>query len=149
LVFIGTREFLIVKKYIFMLAALLLCACAHTTKTSLYDRLGEYEGIDNLVVELIHVIAEDERVKPRYKGVNMEKFRKGLSDYICTLAQGPCHYSGDSIYDVHAGHQYSNTEFNAIVGDLIIAMERKHIPTGTQNELLALLASSYNDVVYH
>lgn len=142
------------KKYM-LLAALLLCACAHTNtsvnagKSLLYDRLGQYEGIDGLVVELIHVIAGDERVRPRYKGVNMEKFRKGLSDYICSLAQGPCNYAGDSIREVHAGHNYSNTEFNAIVEDLIVAMDRKKIPTGTQNELLALLAPSYKDVVYH
>lgn len=137
------------KKSIFLLAALLLCACAHTHKSPLYDRLGQYEGIDSLVVELIHVIAQDERVKPRYVGVNMEKFRKGLSDYICSLAQGPCNYSGDSLHEVHAGHNYSNTEFNAIVADLMVAMDRKKIPTGTQNELLALLAPSYKDVVYH
>lgn len=137
------------KKYFFLLITLLLCACAHTHNTSLYDRLGQYEGIDGVVVELIHVIAADERVKPRYKGVNIEKFRKGLSDYICSLAQGPCHYTGDSIHEVHAGHNYSNTEFNAIVADLMVAMDRKKIPTGAQNELLALLAPSYKDVVYH
>lgn len=138
------------KKLIWIFLACLLVACAHTrTSASLYDRLGQYEGIDGLVTELIYVIAQDERVKPRYKGVNMEKFKKGLSDYICEKAQGPCKYTGDSMQVVHAGHNYTNTEFNAIVGNLIVAMERKKIPTGTQNELLALLAPDYKDVVYH
>jgi hemoglobin len=50
---------------------------------------------------------------------------------------------------VHAGHQYTNTEFNAIVADLIKAMERKKIPVATQNQLLSVLAPSYGDVVYH
>lgn len=132
------------------LLVVLMCSCAHNNnKASLYERLGKYEGIDSLVVELVHVIAKDERVKPRYVNANMEKFRKGLSDYICSLAQGPCKYAGDSMHEVHAGHNYTNTEFNAIVADLIVAMERKKIPTGTQNELLALLAPDYKNVVYH
>jgi hemoglobin len=49
---------------------------------------------------------------------------------------------------VHAGHNYTNTEFNAIVDDLILAMEQCGIPVTTQNRLLAKLAPTYKDVVY-
>lgn len=131
-----------------LVVALLLSACASTPKKSLYDELGQYEGIDSIVRELIYVIAKDERVKPRYKGVNMQHFKKGLSDYICELSGGPCDYNNENMLQVHAGHNYTNTEFNAIVDDLILAMEKRSIPVATQNRLLALLAPSYKDVVY-
>jgi len=127
---------------------LLLAACVITPKQSLYDDLGQYEGIDNIVRELIFVIAKDERVKPRYKGVNMQHFKKGLSDYICEAAGGPCEYTNENMQQVHAGHNYTNTEFNAIVDDLIVAMEKRGIPVATQNRLLAKLATTYKDVVY-
>jgi hemoglobin len=143
------KTILVAVMFLFSIA---ISACSHIPKNpdaSLYDQLGQYEGIDNIVRELIYVIAEDERVKERYRGVNMNKFKKGLSDYICVLAHGPCQYAGDSMQQIHAGHQYTNTEFNAIVGDLIKAMERKKIPVTTQNKLLSALASSYGDVVYH
>ena len=126
-----------------------LCACVHRPQKSLYNQLGQYEGIDSLVRELIYGIAKDERIRARYRGVNMEKFKKGLSDYICQLAAGPCEYKGDSMIVVHAGHQYTNTEFNALVGDLIAAMNRKKIPVTTQNALLKVLAPAYDDIVYH
>ncbi len=131
-----------------LIAALFLTACANGTKKSLYDELGQYEGIDNIVRELIFVIAKDERVKPRYKGVNMQHFKKGLSDYICELSGGPCDYNNENMQQVHAGHNYTNTEFNAIVDDLILAMEKRGVPVATQNRLLALLAPAYKDVVY-
>ncbi len=131
-----------------LIAALFLAACANGTKKSLYDELGQYEGIDNIVRELIFVIAKDERVKPRYKGVNMQHFKKGLSDYICELSGGPCDYNNENMQQVHAGHNYTNTEFNAIVDDLILAMEKRGVPVATQNRLLALLAPAYKDVVY-
>lgn len=131
-----------------MVAALLLASCASPSKQSLYDDLGQYEGIDNIVRELIFIIAKDERVNPRYKGVNLQHFKKGLSDYICQLSGGPCKYANENMKLVHAGHNYSNTEFNAIVDDLILALEKRDVPVGVQNRLLALLAPAYKDVVY-
>lgn len=131
-----------------IVVTLLLISCVSPSKKSLYDELGQYEGIDNIVRELIFIIAKDERVNPRYKGVNLQHFKKGLSDYICQLSGGPCKYENENMKLVHAGHNYSNTEFNAIVDDLILAMEKHHIPVGVQNRLLALLAPAYKDVVY-
>ena len=128
----------------------LLMACANqsSTEQSLYDALGQYEGITKITHQLILVIAKDERVKHRYKGANMSKFKKGMSDYVCAAVGGPCEYKGDTMQLVHAGHNYTNTEFNAIVDDLILAMEQCGIPVTTQNRLLAKLAPTYKDVVY-
>ena len=132
------------------LFTLLLIACTNQSaqESSLYDALGQYEGINNITHQLILNIAKDERVKHRYKGVNMTKFKKGMSDYVCAAVGGPCKYSGDSMRLVHAGHNYTNTEFNAIVDNLILAMEQRGVPVTTQNRLLAILARDYKDVVY-
>jgi hemoglobin len=127
-----------------------LCACALSPQPekTLYQQLGEDKGIEAIVHELILIIATDERVKPRYKGVNMQRFKEGLSDYICSISGGPCQYRGDSMQVVHAGHQYTNAEFNAIVDNLILAMERRGLAVATQNRLLKILAPSYKDIVY-
>lgn len=131
-----------------LVTLLILCSCASRPAPSLYDQLGQYQGIESIVRELIFIIAKDERIKPRYRGVNMQHFKKGLSDYICELAGGPCDYQNENMKLVHAGHNYTNTEFNAIVEDLILAMEKREVPVGVQNQLLALLAPAYKDVVY-
>lgn len=136
------------KIFFFSVMLCVMTACTNAPQKSLYDELGQYDGIDNIVRELIFIIAKDERVKSRYKGVNMQHFKKGLSDYICELSGGPCDYENENMKLVHAGHNYTNTEFNAIVDDLIIAMEKRGVPVGTQNRLLALLAPAYKDVVY-
>lgn len=136
--------------FIGLCLSFLLMACANQSakEQSLYDALGQYEGITKITHQLILVIAKDERVKHRYKGANMSKFKKGMSDYVCAAVGGPCEYKGDNMQLVHAGHNYTNTEFNAIVDDLILAMEQCGIPVTTQNRLLAKLAPTYKDVVY-
>jgi hemoglobin len=133
----------------FLVLVLTACVNKSVPEQSLYDALGQYEGITKITHQLILNIAKDERVKHRYKGVNMSKFKKGMSDYICAITDGPCQYRGDNMKVVHAGHHYTNTEFNAIVDDLILAMEQLDIPVPTQNRLLAKLAPTYEDVVYH
>lgn len=133
---------------IFLCGFLAACATQSTQQQSLYDALGEYEGITKITHQLILNIAKDERVKHRYKGANMQRFKKGMSDYVCVVVGGPCEYTGDTMKMVHAGHNYTNTEFNAIVDDLILAMEQLDIPVTTQNRLLAKLAPTYKDVVY-
>jgi hemoglobin len=133
---------------IFLCGFLAACATQPTQQQSLYDALGQYEGITKITHQLILNIAKDERVKHRYKGANMQRFKKGMSDYVCVVVEGPCEYNGDTMKMVHAGHNYTNTEFNAIVDDLILAMEQCGIPVTTQNRLLAKLAPTYKDVVY-
>ena len=133
---------------IFLSVFLAACVNQSTPEQSLYEALGQYEGITNITHQLILNIVKDERVKHRYKGVNMSKFKKGMSDYVCAVTGGPCEYTGDNMKLVHAGHNYTNTEFNAIVDDLILAMEQCNIPVTTQNRLLAKLAPTYKDVVY-
>lgn len=142
------KQFIVVAKGIFLCGLLTACTSKVLPEQSLYDALGQYEGITKITHQLILNIAKDERVKHRYKGVNMSNFKKGMSDYVCALVEGPCKYTSDNMKVVHAGHNYTNTEFNAIVGNFILAMERCDIPVTTQNRLLAKLAPSYEDVVY-
>jgi len=132
-----------------ILAALLLSAgmsaCSPLGKPPA-DNL--YQGIEALVYDLLVEIAADERIVERFRDVNIPRFRQGLESYICSISGGPCEYSGESMQVVHAGHGYTDVEFNALVDDLIRAMEKRQLPVATQNRLLALLAPSYRDIVY-
>ncbi len=115
---------------------------------NLYQALGGTEGVDAIVYDLIVRIADDERVVDRFKNVDINRFKTGLEHYICHVSNGPCDYTGDSMQVVHAGHQYTDTEFNTIVELLIEAMEAQEVPTTAQNRLLARLAKDYEDIVY-
>lgn len=135
-------------KCLALLCVFFLCACA-TPDRSLYQRLGGEAGVDALVYELLVNIAKDERVVHRFRAVDIEKFRRGFVVYLCSVTDGGCHYENDSMREIHAGHHYTDTEFNAIVDNLIKAMDAEGIDTRTQNALLARLAPTYRDVVYH
>lgn len=136
-------------KVVFVVALFLLTACTQLgSQKNLYQALGGAEGVDAIVYELIVRIADDERVVDRFHNVDISRFKTGLETYICSVANGPCEYTGDSMQVVHAGHNYTDTEFNTIVELLIEAMEAEGVPTATQNRLLARLAPDYEAIVY-
>lgn len=124
------------------------CAPIHKSSESLYQQLGAAEGIDALVHEMLINFSQDDRIVERFRDVNINRFKAGFVNYICSVSGGPCEYTGDSMQVVHAGHGYTDTEFNAVVDNLIKAMDKQGISVSVQNQLLALLAPSYKDVVY-
>lgn len=130
---------------------LLTTACSgikhNSDDISLYQALGEKAGINQLVEELLWVIAEDERVIERFLKSDISRFQKNFSLQLCEISGGPCRYSGDSMQRVHGGHNISEMEFNAVVEDLLTAMERLNYSVAVQNRLLKQLAPMQQDIV--
>lgn len=127
---------------------LVACTSMPGQESNLYQRLGGEAGIEAIVYELLVEIADDERIVERFRDLNIVRFQQGLESYLCSVTGGPCQYTGDSMRIVHSGHNFTDSEFNALVENLITAMNRRGIDTGTQNRLLAILARDYENVVY-
>src|SRR5690554_1104737 len=127
---------------------LMLALPANATERTLYDELGQQQGISQLMEAFILEIAEDERVVHHFENVDTDRFHRMLSEHICDLSGGPCDYSGESMVTVHTGMNISRAEFNAIVEHLMTAMDQQQLPVSTQNRLLAILASFHKEVIH-
>ncbi|MAY56967.1 MAG: group 1 truncated hemoglobin [Pseudomonadota bacterium] len=131
-----------------LLMAMALGACAsNQTDKTLYDDLGGQPTIDRIADEFIVEIAYDDRVFPRFADSNVQRFREKIIEHFCMIANGPCVYTGDSMVQTHAGMNISEAEFNAVVEDLIAAMDTVGVDIGTQNRLLARLATLRPQIV--
>lgn len=129
------------KKPVMLLLAVLLSACLPTQTTTLYEQMGGQETVVRLADHFILEIAYDERVFPRFADSNVERFREKIIEHFCWIADGPCQYTGDSMIAVHAGMDINSAEFNAVVEDLITAMDKTGIALSAQNQLLERLAT--------
>lgn len=114
---------------------------------SLYQALGQQQGISDLMETFILEIAEDERIIHHFENTDIERLHRMLTEQICELSGGPCTYSGDDMVTVHTGMNVTGAEFNALVEDLIAAMEQHDIAVSAQNRLLAILAAMHKEVV--
>jgi hemoglobin len=128
-------------------ALLLLSGLAAAAQARLYDRLGGAAGVAAIADTLIDRVTADPMLGRSFKDSKLDRIKKLLAEQICDLSGGPCHYSGDSMKEVHAGHHISEAEFYRMVADLREVLKERHVSQGATNELLRLLAPMKRDVV--
>lgn len=137
---------------LFFAAAVALGACTFSPEPdaddSLYQALGEEQGIERMVEGLLFRISEDGRIVDQFDGIDVARFQRTLTEQICELSGGPCTYSGDDMVTVHRGQDISEADFNALVENLQDVMEHQHIPVAAQNRLLAKLAAMRDQVIH-
>jgi len=114
---------------------------------NLYQQLGEKEGIETVVEEMLYRVGGDDRIAHHFTDVDIMRVHKLISEQICDVSGGPCDYSGDDMKTSHRNMGVTNADFNALVEHLIAAMEKHDIPVAAQNQLLGLLALMHGDIV--
>lgn len=134
-----------------IILALLLGACAASppppTDDSLYRGLGELPGITRIVEGMLLNAARNPRITHHYADVDIERLRDKLIEQICVEAGGPCVYTGDSMEESHKGLNIDRGDFNALVEDLIDAMDAEGVAVPVQNRLLARLAAMRGQII--
>ena len=138
--------------YRVVVTALLLLAgeavgAAAGAEPRLYDHLGGAVGVAAIADSLIDRVAADPKLGRSFKDSSLGRIKKLLAEQICELSGGPCRYSGDSMKEVHAGHQISEAEFYGMVAELRIVLKEQRVSQGAANRLLRLLAPMKRDVV--
>jgi hemoglobin len=131
-------------------ATSVLCAfggIVPAAQTALYTRLGGEPVMKAVVSETIDEVIADPRLNQSFKGSDIARIKRLIVEQICDLAGGGCHYSGDSMREVHANHNITQAEFFGLVEDLRKALRRHHVGLRERNELLALLAPMAPDVI--
>lgn len=119
---------------------------SQSNDSSLYNALGKRSGIEQIVEDMLYRVVDDPRIAFQFKGIDVVQLHQGLSDHLCELSGGPCTYNGRDMREAHKTMNITETQFNALTENLVLAMEKNRIPTGTQNRLLALLAPLHHDV---
>lgn len=114
---------------------------------SLYQQLGEQQGIETIVEEMLYRVGGDERIAHHFDGVDIMRVHKLISEQVCDLSGGPCDYSGEDMKTSHRNMGVDNADFNALVEHLIAAMEKEDVPVSAQNQLLGVLAPMHSDIV--
>ena len=131
-----------------MLACCVASGAAHAA-ASLYSRLGGAAGVTAIADTLIDRVVADPVTGPSFKDTKISRIKRLLAEQLCDLSGGPCHYSGDPMKEVHAGHHISEAQFYVMVDQLRDVLKERHVDLAARNELLRLLAPMKRDVVEH
>lgn len=114
---------------------------------SVYKALHGKPGIDRIVDDLLARNREDPRIADIFKSADFERLKRTLAEQICYIAGGPCHYTGRDMKTAHADMGVQTADFDALVENLQLAMNKEGVPFRAQNRLLAKLAPMRSRVV--
>ncbi len=113
----------------------------------LYDRLGGKDAITAVVEKFVGIVVADDRINGFFKNADAANLKKQLVDQICAATGGPCKYTGKDMKTTHAGMGVKEADFNALVEDLVKALDEFKVPEKEKGELLGALASMKGDIV--
>jgi hemoglobin len=114
---------------------------------TLYDRLGGIDAIRAVVEDFRDRVAADDRINLKFARSDLARLTKMLIDQVCEATGGPCHYNGRGMKEAHGGMKVTTGEFNALVEDLVATLKNFKVPSGEQNELLAILGPLKAEIV--
>jgi len=68
-------------------------------------------------------------------------------EQVCQATGGPCTYTGKSMKDAHKAMKITEAEFNALVEDLAMSLDKHNVAVADKSELLTALGGMKGDIV--
>jgi hemoglobin len=122
-------------------------AQAMSKTLSLYDQLGKKAGITKVVGDFVGNVGADTRINQYFAHTDLNHLKTELVNQICQASGGPCKYTGKSMKEAHMGMGISTADFNALVEDLVKALDKDGVKEDAKNALLGALGPMKSDIV--
>jgi hemoglobin len=119
---------------------------------ALYKSLGGKKAIVAVVDEFVGRVAGDSRINGYFKDTasdpkRLAAFKMKLVDQICEASGWPCKYTGKNMKEAHAGMGITSGDFNALVEDLVGALDKFKVKEADKSALLGVLGPMKSDIV--
>lgn len=119
---------------------------------SLYQRLGEIDGIRKLVDDVVEAHMHNPVIQARFlpyrdRPEDLANAKKHLTDFFAAGAGGPIDYTGRSLLDAHRGMNISAGEYMAATDDIMDQLERHGIDEETRKDVLAIAFALKDEII--
>jgi len=129
-------------------------AATQSASDSLYKHLGGKAAITAVVDEFVARVAADQRINSFFAATaadpkRLAAFKANLVDQICQASGGRCQYKGKDMKSAHAGMGIQSSQFDALVEDLVGALDKFKVADADKQALLGVLGPMKSDIVAH
>ena len=120
---------------------------------TLYERLGGVYNIATVIDDFIDRVMADARlnanplVDTAHHKVPPAGFKYLVTEMLCWAAGGPQRYSGRDMRSSHRHLAITPGEWDAFMDDLAQTLDRFQVPTRERDEVVAIVQSTYGDIV--
>ncbi|MBM2846651.1 MAG: globin [Bacteroidetes bacterium] len=119
----------------------------------LYDRLGGVYAIASVVDDFIErllvndILNANPAIKEARDRVPKAGLKYRVTELVCQVTDGPQKYTGRSMKDSHKHLNITEKEWDAMVADFKVTLNKFKVPTKEQEELIGIVATTKADIV--
>ena len=114
---------------------------------TLFERLGGKDAVNAAVDIFYKKVLADERVNGFFKQTDIEKQIAKQKAFMTYAFGGLETYTGKSMREAHQHLSLTEEHFNAIATHLKSTLEELNVPEAVQNEVLAIVGTTHDDVL--
>jgi len=118
------------------------------SEESLYDRLGGHDALVALARTTFNNHCKNDLIKNRYQSSDPEEVVRKVGEFMCAGFGGAEKYTGEDMLTAHTGMNISETEFNAVVDDVLSGLEIHNVAQREKDEILCALWSMRPEIVH-
>jgi len=122
-------------------------ASREIAQRSLYERLGGAEALKAVVDEFVGRATADTRINAKFARSDIPRLKLHLVEQLCAATGGPCEYTGRDMTKTHKNMKVTVGEFDALVEDLVAALDKFSVASPEKNELLGILGPLKSQIV--
>jgi hemoglobin len=146
------KRFLKLFTGVILISALAFTPAVSAKEKTLYTKLGGKKAITAVVDQFVANVGGDNRINGYFKDTvadpqRLAGFKMKLVDQICEAAGGPCKYTGKDMKTAHAGMGIDSAAFNALVEDLVAALDKFKVGDEEKKTLLGVLGPMKPQIV--
>ena len=108
---------------------------------TLYERLGSWDGINQIVGDTIAYHVDNEEIAHYFEGVDLERLQGHVTAFFAAGTGGPNKYEGRDMTSTHAAMKMSEADFDSAVADVLKAVKANGKDESVQAEVKAILYS--------
>ena len=142
----GWLKFIILGIGLFAITGITATQAASDSPT-LYDRIGGEPAARAICEDIWTNHTVNPIVNNRFSNSDPVYVKQMVFEIFAAATGGPVEYTGKDMLTTHAGMNISDMEFNAVVDDVLKALDMNNIGAAERGEVLAILWSVKDQIV--
>ena len=123
-------------------------AAATAAAATLYTRLGGAPAVQVVINDFLTNVGGDARINTFFAKTDLARLNKLLVEQVSAATGAPdIKYTGRDMKSAHAGLKIAKKDFDALVEDLVKALDKNKVPEKEKGELLGALGPMSTDIV--
>jgi hemoglobin len=115
--------------------------------STVFERIGGRDAV-NAAVDIFYTkVMADPVINHFFKNTEMPRQIAKQKAFLTYAFGGAENYSGKSMRDAHSHLELTDEHFNAVAGHLKSTLEELSVPEDLQGEVMAIAASTHDDVL--